>query len=422
MKNLYLFIGLFLCLNSLQAQTWQSTNAVASSGAYYITSTANVGETIYANGAGASAFNNFVFSTDRGETWTASNQLFIEDQIATLTGAHGRLYAAVRNVSQAYSYNYSTDNGVSWTEDNAGLPEHWSGTGKAAFKLKAMHNDQIIAFDATQLYVKTTSDASWTNRNINFILVDICLQGNDWFATAANAIYKSSDDGQTWVEAGTSGLPSGFQGNIIASNGEDRLYVSAAPAQGGSDIYFSSNGGESWELTNSTGIYTHANPWVAAIYAVNDYVFASINPDGGNFNDTPKFLISNSATPNFEAGAADGFPEGYVVAPIPIYYHIDEQLFAMYADVYTSTPGFDGSVQVAEQFENKVLSIYPNPCQNILHLDGELLGETYRILNNMGQVVLKGELSFSKQIALSNLPSGCYHLIIEEESIPFIKE
>ena len=420
MKHLYtFFLTLIFFTASLlpSAQTWHGTNALDASGAYYITSSAHLGDVVYANGAGPTAFNNFVFSEDLGLTWSAPLSPFPEDQIATLTAIHGRLYAAVRNVSLAYSYEYTTDNGISWTSDNEGMPDHWSGTGKAAFNLKAMNNDQMAAYDATQLFVKTTSSTLWVSRNIDFVLVDLCVQGDTWFATSASAIYKSNDNGITWSLNGNSGLPSDFQGNIIASNGEDRLFVSAAPAQGGSDIYFSNDGGNSWSLTNSSEIYTHANAWVAEIYAVNDYVFASINPDGTNFNDTPKYIASSLESPNFSAGDADGFPEGYVVAPIPIYFHIEEQLFAMYQDVFTTTPGFDGAVNVSS-FDRESFNVYPNPCKDVLFLGGES-NTSYRILSANGVEVLSGRSNGVLNTA--SLSSGMYFLVCQEKTIRFVK-
>jgi hypothetical protein len=280
-----------------------------------------------------------------------------------------------------------------------------------------MNNDQMAAYDATQLFVKTISSTSWVNRNIDFVLVDLCVQGNTWFATSASAIYKSNDNGITWSLTGASGLPSDFQGNIIASNGEDRLFVSAAPAQGGSDIYFSNDGGNSWSLTNSSEIYTHANAWVAEIYAVNDYVFASINPDGTNFNDTPKYIVSSLESPNFSAGDADGFPEGYVVAPIPIYFHIEEQLFAMYQDVFTTAPGFDGAVNVSS-FDRESFNVYPNPCKDVLFLGSES-NTSYRILSANGVEVLSGR--GNGVLNTTSLSSGMYFLVHQGKTIRFIK-
>lgn len=420
MRHLYTsFLTLIFFVASLfpSAQTWQGTNALDASGAYYITSSAHLGDVVYASGAGPTAFNNFVVSEDRGLTWSAPMTTFPEDQIATLTGIHGRLYAAVRNVSLAYSYEYTTDNGTSWISDNEGLPDHWSGTGKAAFNLKAMNNDQMVAYDATQLFVKNTASTSWTNRNINFVVVDLCVQGDTWFATSATEIYKSSDNGITWSPTGTTGLPAGFQGNVIASNGENRLFVSAAPAQGGSDIYFSNDGGNSWSLTNSSEIFTHSNAWVAEIHAVNDYVFASINPDGTNFNDTPKYIVSSLESPNFSAGDAAGFPEGYVVAPIPIYFHIEEQLFALFQDVFTSTPGFDGAVNVPS-VDRESLQVYPNPCNDVLFVQGEI-DTPYRILSASGLEVSSGKSDGVLNTA--SLSAGMYFLVYQGETVRFIK-
>ena len=70
--------------------------------------------------------------------------------------------------------------------------------------------------------------------------------------------------------------------------------------------------------------------------------------------------------------------------------------------------------------EIKILSIYPNPASKEIKItaDASLLGNTYRILNRMGQEVLNGTLTEkSSRIDLSGLSAGYYLLSVGENNI-----
>lgn len=64
------------------------------------------------------------------------------------------------------------------------------------------------------------------------------------------------------------------------------------------------------------------------------------------------------------------------------------------------------------------ISIYPNPASNILFVDGkESQLERFTVTNEIGQVVLTGNLITDKTIDISPLPSGVYFLHFKSENI-----
>lgn len=58
----------------------------------------------------------------------------------------------------------------------------------------------------------------------------------------------------------------------------------------------------------------------------------------------------------------------------------------------------------------KNISIYPNPAENLIHVDSkfEILNEKFEIFSIQGKMVVSGEISSSKQIEVHHLSSGTY--------------
>jgi len=74
----------------------------------------------------------------------------------------------------------------------------------------------------------------------------------------------------------------------------------------------------------------------------------------------------------------------------------------------------------------KTISVYPNPCQDILHLKTTELFDNYSITNIKGQAIKKGEL-INNRIDLSSIESGIYILTAKNQlggqsSIKIIKQ
>jgi hypothetical protein len=87
----------------------------------------------------------------------------------------------------------------------------------------------------------------------------------------------------------------------------------------------------------------------------------------------------------------------------------------------TLTQGFhQGNLSVTTLIEKTELSsnlkVYPNPVENILHVETDKTGMDYQLLNINGQTVSNGKLeNMNQEINFSDLPAGIYFLKINNE-------
>ena len=54
--------------------------------------------------------------------------------------------------------------------------------------------------------------------------------------------------------------------------------------------------------------------------------------------------------------------------------------------------------------------IYPNPAQDVINIDSNIQKYEYQLINNIGQVVMRGMLSGENTISVENLNNGIYFL------------
>jgi hypothetical protein len=76
-------------------------------------------------------------------------------------------------------------------------------------------------------------------------------------------------------------------------------------------------------------------------------------------------------------------------------------------------------ISIAQTSKGKGLSVYPNPVSSHLTIENTE-GETFQILNLLGQQVLSGKTT--QQIDVSRLPQGTYILKVGAEQVKFIKQ
>lgn len=410
-----LFTLILAFSSTLYSQYWTPTGALATAGGGYLVAATSIGDNVYAVGAASI----FVHSADKGVTWTAPAITPPPGAYYALIACNNYLYASMKINTYDNELHYSLDNGMTWSIDTIGLPQNIVNTGKAAMNVRYMGNDYVMAFNATKAYHKKLGTNTWIATTIDYTIPDVIGMNDNWYAIGAGKLYKSTNHGGNWSQLPATGLPAGFQGNKFASNGLNRLFVSNSPANGGNDVYMSTDGGNSFTLTNSASQHTHTNAWVGAMFAVDDYIFGAILPESGNFNDAPPYIMSSTSTPDFSVGDGTGLPTGSTISDIPFFFNSGNKLFTMYGDLYTSTPGFVGNpvnVSVVDYKELEV-GVYPNPAQNVINISAIEMAniESLILYNPQGQIVKEFKTSL-KTIDVSHLPRGFYTLIIHSES------
>ncbi|MFW5761044.1 MAG: T9SS type A sorting domain-containing protein [Cyclobacteriaceae bacterium] len=87
----------------------------------------------------------------------------------------------------------------------------------------------------------------------------------------------------------------------------------------------------------------------------------------------------------------------------------------------TLTQGFhQGNLSVTTLIEKTELisnlKVYPNPVENILHVETDKIGVDYQLLNINGQAVSNGKLeNKNNEVKFSDLPAGTYFLKINNQ-------
>lgn len=405
MKKIFTLIMLFLfAFSSLFAQKWKKTGALEATGAsFYLTTATNVGENIFVVNANKA----FGVSTDNGITWTVPTIAKPLGDFAALKGVSDRLYASMKTNTNDNEIHYSKDNGLTWKIDTIGLPINATKTGKSAMVIEDMGKGYVLAHNYARIYFKKVDDPSWSAASTAFLINDVTATKSKWIVVSAAKMLESTDNGKTWTTMNTNGLPANFQGNKICSNGS-RIFVSNAPADGGDAIYFSDDDGSNWTLTNSSGIFTHPNPWVNEMYAVDDYLFGAIVPI--SFQEAPPYLVSSSKQPNFSKGDVSGL-NNITTTSFPLFFHVKNKLYTIYWDLYTSEPGFTGATATSElpTTENTFLTIYPNPANQTIQIQsGDIKLAKIEIFNMLGNKFIQKSSQNNEAIDVSNLPHGVY--------------
>ena len=147
-------------------------------------------------------------SLDSGKTWSFVN-----------SGGGGNTFAVSGNrimVGGIGGFRYSTDGGTSWTSSNTGL------------------NDYIVnAF-------KVCGNAILTNATENDYQITV-LNGNDVGTKPSEGVFRSTDNGNSWMEVNAGG------GTALAISGNTAFAV-------GGGLYSSINSGVTWAAVDTAGL------------------------------------------------------------------------------------------------------------------------------------------------------------------------
>jgi surface protein len=105
---------------------------------------------------------------------------------------------------------------------------------------------------------------------------------------------------------------------------------------------------------------------------------------------------------------------------------------ALARSILTSAPnnwtitdsGLDCTGLNTEEFDTSSLKLYPNPVLSVLNIDNNLTNQPYKIIDNLGKVILKGNLNEGdNSINVEQLSKGIYYLKVSDKNArKFIKE
>ena len=378
----------------------------------------------------------------------------------------------------------STNDGVSWKKvlDNrfcvftavdqfngnivyaGGSKGLWKSTDKGANWTKTSLND--LPADSDVLNIRSNSykgifDIVTDPNNENWVYVSVYGKGED------RGLFVSKDQGNSWTKL----LTDKYMRQVaIMPKNSDVIYATSSSAmgsggnrEGSNGIWYSKDGGQNW----SSKIHDSAYPLFNAIDISNEdkpYVLAGSQGTGFQKANVPVSTNQNGVTlfgdcdyegvsATFEPGIypfqefIQKFPNDRLSSVL-----IPECLkITLYAGNYPNSQNIeldnsDGCL-INESFDNitssvvieinknkpacavlsndetvveDTISIYPNPAQNVLHVDLKEQPQNavnYEIVNMVGQVILKGKLnSKNNTLSIQSFAEGMYLMRLEKSN------
>ena len=112
-----------------------------------------------------------------------------------------------------------------------------------------------------------------------------------------------------------------------------------------------------------------------------------------------------------EKGAACNFAERIIPLPARVSHHLLNLPQYRYLNGCDSNIGFPFMV-AAEELEESMFTIHPNPASTMLHIETDLNNLTYHIYDLLGHIIQNGEVQ-QKRINIESVSEGMYYLVLE---------
>ena len=296
---------------------------------------------------------------------------------------NGNYIITVGNIIEGFesgdfsAYEWQFGGSANWTvvnnEANSGTYSAKSGTISDSQQTDLILTVEVLTDGEISFYRKVSSENGWDKL---FFYIDNQEKGN-W----------SGDEGWSQVSfpvtAGVHTFKWSYQKDSSVSSGSDCAWIDdiqfpptnvKLPLAPVTDLQAIVDG-------NTVELTWTASP-DATIYAIRR-------------NGQP--IASQSGT-TYTDNVADGIYTYSIVAA-----NADNYSTAAYITVSVGTVGIEENT-----FES--LSIYPNPVNGILNIDGGNTEFDYAMFNGMGQMVLKGNARGNEQVNVSHLNKGIYFL------------
>jgi surface protein len=187
----------------------------------------------------------------------------------------------------------------------------------------------------------------------------------------------------------------------------------------------------SWNVGNVTNMYGMFNGAIAFNQPLGSWNVSSVTDMSGMFTGTQLSTANYDATligwltitstetalqPNvtFDAGTSkycNGASARSILTSAPNNWTIIDG-------------GLDCTGLSTEVFNTSSLKLYPNPVISVLNVDNNLTNQPYKIIDNLGKVILKGKLNEgNNSINVEHLSKGIYYIkVANKNASKFIKE
>ena len=312
-----LFVTLFVFLfTSVSISQWERTNGPEGMS---ISSLASVGNVLY---AGTRA-DGIYASTDEGNTWYASNSGIETKNITVITSINNTLLAGTLD----YGIYHSTDGGQTWlppsnyntvyatsmtVKDQYVFAETLEGVLRSSdngitwqvvphyftpgYAMCSTQDKLIAADNSSQSYFSTDNGASWyTIETLDGALLwSFYVKGDTVYAGGVNKIYRSVDDGDTFI-----GIEVPFNYNYVSIYSITSIGQTLFMGTSFYGVYKSTDNGSTWFPAN-----TGMGPKSIFTLAVTQSSFLVAGAyNAGVYKSTDNGLNWNKSVIGFPAGS-----------------------------------------------------------------------------------------------------------------------
>ena len=211
MKTILILLSVLLIIPSTFPQ-WARTNGPEG---VAIRSLANIDGTIYAG----TEVNGVYISTDDGITWTARNAGIETYGVSSIISFQGFIFAGTL---QGGVFR-SSDGGLTWSAPT---------NGNNLFITSLIVNSPYIYAGAASLGLYRSSDngVTWTEVSSFSYVSEMCVSGNTLLVSEFHYTYATTDNGVTWFEVqpltGAEIFSFYCEGNTVFAGGRNKIYRS----------------------------------------------------------------------------------------------------------------------------------------------------------------------------------------------------
>ena len=387
MRKLYFVLLIFMGFIAGANAQWTALNVPKSNyETYQSLAVSDDGKNLISYMSDISGKAYLVSSHDYGATWQTYEQLKVGYSIPTAPVASATTFwdgDVLYYVSADMSFRKSTDFGATTSI--------LSSTARSlSFPVLRLPNGNWYVADAGYNWISTDKGVSWTQTTGGIYgIAYVTASNGNIVALQNNTVIGYSSDGLTWNK---STVPAGIMGGgntprlSKAADGTILAYFYSTPT---SFILKSTDNGVTFQLVNST---IPANTNIMYFYE-NDIIAAEILGTTYKSTDGGQTFAKINATKllNSISGMITNGTNIYLSGMSGIY---------RYGSAVTT--GLAKS-----QSANK-LTVFPNPCRDVVTLQSDFPVNSYSITNLQGQLITQNSLPLTNQIDVSSVPKGIY--------------
>ncbi len=318
----------------------------------------------------ATKLNDFLISSDYGNTWESRNEGLPNDHIILPIEVTDNVIVVRNSTKDSSNIYISKDYGNTWNIKNNGFHN------TSIFSFAAYGNSLYAGLDSS-FYVSDDLGDNWYERSNGLPDTIACISstlvnGNDIYIASKNGVFYSSDQGKNWVSR-TKGLPENSMRSEMISSG-DMIFIGVERY----GVYFSSDKGENWKQINK-GL-------------LNLYVHTFAIMDGYIFVGTYSHILGKSGDAIYKAKISDLITD------------------------------------IEDNEKKSEIKLFPNPAADYIEIQGikqsNIKNDSdIRIYNYLGELVIRYKVtSFSGRIDVSFLPVGVYFVKYSDKKMIFVKK